>query len=139
MDRTPQLRDFPDHIITRQIQREDGDWKACLDVGMVMLASDPDFLTYTEGDTRERSAARCAESIRENVRNPGPRGTHSCLTDYDLELRLFPYWSKKLRLEELGLDANEIANRAHWSPEAGWNLHLVPQPNEYTGDRKSVV
>lgn len=112
------LDSFADHIITRQRQRNDGNWHAVLDCGFDKRVSDPDFSPYGYGATRKQSAERCAYAIRQDAIGIGKFAPHSILTDgYDLHWRLMKHWEKKERLEATGADLGEAMSRAFQSYE----------------------
>jgi hypothetical protein len=110
------LDSFADHIITRQRQRNDGNWHAVLDCGFEKRVSDPDFSPYGYGATRKQSAERSAHAIRQDAIGIGKFAPHAILTDgYDLHWRLMKHWEKKERLEATGSDLGVAMSRAFQS------------------------
>lgn len=123
-NRDLKLSDFPDHIITRQYQRENGRWAAYSDFRINPQVSDPDF--SGGGATRLEAAKNCVDDIRYYIEKKSAQGrTLSMFEGYDLHYKLMPFWQKKMRLEELGVDPNAVVKKARKAPEENYHLfHL---------------
>lgn len=82
---TYELEHWPDEIITKVSQGENGLWYATLDVGPKWYPSDPDYSTCSRTSAAD-AVKRCAAKIRAH----GGR-----LSNYDIHYRYGKHWEKK--------------------------------------------
>lgn len=122
------LDDFADHIITRQIYRDNGSWHAVLDCGIIEYVSDPEFSHFGIDKSRMAAAKKCADVIRKKAKKESESLSSQYLLapGYELYYRLMPFWEKKERFEALGIDPNEIISQVRqinmdiWCLEGEW-------------------